>query len=804
MAARLTCLNDTRMPRGKRQSLAEAHPEIAIEWDFERNGDMSPNDVARTSSQMVHWKCKHRHTWEAQVRTRTLEQTRCPYCSGRLPSSENNLAVKRPDLVREWNYEKNGSKKPEDYLPASMASVWWICSKSHEWKVPISNRYDGNNCPYCSNRKVGYGNDLTSTHPDLASQWHPAKNGKLKPSAFVGGSKKRVWWQCSHGHDWKAQIGERVNGTGCPYCVKSAGGRRGASLASPDYNFALSCPDAASEWLQAENGRIKPENVTPNSGRKFWFQCSKGHEYQSTPARRSAGQGCSYCAGKLVAKNQSLAAVYPDIAAQWDSDKNPSSPNSFTPHSRKHAWWLCDKGHSWKAVIGNRSGRKSGCPFCAPTNKRASKENNITVTNPDLMEEWDVEANKGVDPKKLLAGSTRKVAWMCFRGHTWRAVVGSRATGRGCPKCRTAISGFELRIFSEVSGALKGVQHHQIIDGVECDILIDGLPRVAIEVDGRYWHRKKNLADLRKNRLLAERGIIVVRVRDHSLGKLGEHDVIIDEMALETSNIKLLIETVCALQGRSEPKWLTTYDSKESFRYEKKFQDLKGRLPLAMPGRSIAELHPNLAAMWDTAKNAPLIAGHFTPGSKYKAWWCCEKGHSFQRDIYSLMNSSPNCPHCSGAYTQGLKPVRENSFAAKCANLLWSWDHDKNDVTPYDISPGSNKPRFWICQNGHEWEVAPYRRQREGCPICAGYRLSPDRSLAVVAPEVAAEWYQPRNGSFTPSNVGTSSSKIKPWWKCRSCAHEWKAVLYDRAVRKTKCPKCGRRKRQAQKSTTTR
>jgi len=782
------------MKKTKRQSLAEAFPNLAKEWDSERNVDLSANDVARTSSLSVHWKCRYGHRWEAQVRTRTLESTKCPYCSGRLPTQQTSLAAKRPDLAREWNYRKNGKKVPGNYLPASMASVWWVCQRGHEWKTAINSRYAGNNCPYCSNRKVGYGNDLLNIYPALAHQWHPKKNGHLSPSAVTPGSSKRVWWLCENGHEWKAVVGERVKGTGCPFCVKAAVGKRKASRASSYYNFALVSPEAASEWLQRRNDGTKPENVTPNSGRKFWFLCSKGHEYQSTPARRTAGQGCSFCAGKLVSKKDSLAAKFPEISAQWDHEKNQEGPDSYTPYSRKHAWWICAKGHGWKAIIGNRTGRKSSCPYCAPTNKRASADNNISVTNPDLMEEWDFDANKGIDPKKLTAGSTKKVAWKCIRGHKWKAVIGSRASGRGCPKCRTSISAIELRIFSELAGALRQVKHHQIIDGIECDILVDGAPKVAVEVDGRYWHRNKRRADLRKNRSLAEKGVTVIRVRDHSLGQLSEHDVLVDEMALKTGDIGDLVETVCALQGKAVPKWLGNYESKDVFRYETKYRELQDRLPLAMPGRSIAELHPKLAEMWDEKRNAPLTPGHFTPGSNYEAWWRCNNGHTFQRRIYNFINKSPDCPHCRGRYNQGLKPIRENSFGAARPDLLWSWHAEKNNISPYEVAPKSNKSRFWICKEGHEWQTTPERRQKYGCPYCTGRKLSPDRSLAAVAPKVAEEWFQPKNGSITPRDVSTGSRKIKPWWKCRQCGHEWQAQIYDRAVRKTKCPKCGRKK----------
>ena len=45
----------------------------------------------------------------------------------------------------------------------SHKKVWWKCSKGHSYEAIVSNRTRaGSGCPYCSNKKAGYGNDLKS------------------------------------------------------------------------------------------------------------------------------------------------------------------------------------------------------------------------------------------------------------------------------------------------------------------------------------------------------------------------------------------------------------------------------------------------------------------------------------------------------------------------------------------------------------------------------------------------------------------------------------------------------------------
>ena len=61
-------------------------------------------------------------------------------------------------------------------------------------------------------------NNLLVKHPELAKQWHPTKNGKLKPYDVTPGSGKKVWWICEKGHEWEAVIANRTgDGRGCPH-----------------------------------------------------------------------------------------------------------------------------------------------------------------------------------------------------------------------------------------------------------------------------------------------------------------------------------------------------------------------------------------------------------------------------------------------------------------------------------------------------------------------------------------------------------------------------------------------------------
>ena len=140
------------------------------------------------------------------------------------------MQTTNPDLAKEWNYDKNNGLSPADVLPNSNKKVWWKCSKGHEWKAKPNARSRGTGCPYCLSTKVleGY-NDLQTVNPTLAKEWNYGKNKKLTPSDVMPNSNKKVWWKCSKGHEWQTTIAHRTNGNGCPVCSSER------NTSSPEY-----------------------------------------------------------------------------------------------------------------------------------------------------------------------------------------------------------------------------------------------------------------------------------------------------------------------------------------------------------------------------------------------------------------------------------------------------------------------------------------------------------------------------------------------------------------------------------------
>lgn len=343
---------------------------ILEEWDAEKNDPLTPDDVSYGSKKEVWWKCTNGHVWLAKVYSRT-GGSRCPYCQHRIPiKGVNDFASEHPELAQEWHPTLNGNLKPDQFFSGSHQRVWWQCAYGHIWQAEIKTRaLGGHGCPVCNHKKIVPSiNDLATYYPEIAKEWHPSKNGNLRPDQVSAGSSRRVWWKCKKGHEWQASIVSRTRtNNGCPYC--------GGKKVLPGFNDLESqYPEIAKEWHPSKNGVLTPKDVTPFSNRNVWWRCEKEHDYLAVVAARVGRHtGCPYCSNRRVLPGYNdLATTNQTVAKQWHPTLNGSlTPQDVTAGSRKQVWWQCEEGHVWQAVVYSRtSSRPTGCPICAGRGNR--------------------------------------------------------------------------------------------------------------------------------------------------------------------------------------------------------------------------------------------------------------------------------------------------------------------------------------------------------------------------------------------------------------------------------------------------
>ena len=789
----------------------------------------------------------------------------------------NELSIKYPELAKEWDYENNYPVTPDDVASRSNIKFWWICKNGHHYESTPDHRLRGSGCPICGNKKVlvGY-NDLATTHPDIAKEWHPTKNGNITPTQIVAGSNTKVWWLCSTcGDEWEQSPNVRTSARcDCPTCA-------GRKIKIGYNDLATVCPELLKEWHPTKNGNLKPTMVTRGSHKKVWWICNKAHEWEASPHNRSKGNGCPICGAEKAHKTQRLnsakannfAEKYPELLKEWDYYKNEENPNNYAVKSNFYVWWKCpDCGHSWKASIADRTTNNYGCPKCnlggtsfseqaifyyiqsyypatlnryknnkiefdvfIPDNQTAieydgkyyhgqknsllkenrkddycranhirlirirdsslpitnyaeiiscedanfksletaiqelllklqiniavniekdtskilanyrkrSQENSFASLFPNRAKEWNYEKNYPLTPDKVSAHSNHKVWWKCKKGHEWQAIIGNRIKGDSkCPYCsnRKVLIGF--------------------------NDLATTHPELANE-----WHYEKNT--IKPTEVVAGSNKKVW----WKCSKCGyEWETQIENRASGSGCIQCSREK----QGQT---WTKKSAQKNNF----------------------AIKFPEIAKEWHPTKNGDLKPNDFSSSSNQKVWWKCNTcGNEWKTQI--CCRTAPqgtNCPVCSIAKRVKSKSrnivLSKGSIVDKYPEIINQWHTTKNrDLKPENFAITSNKHVWWVCEKGHEWETSIYDRVGKGsiskCPYCYNLRVWKGyNDLESQYPEIAKEWNYERNDSTPDMYVYGSNKKV--WWKCSKCGYEWERAINMLTKKKDNsnyCPKCAK------------
>ena len=554
----------------------------------------------------------------------------------RKPEAGQSLADVNPNLAKQWHPTKNGDTTPHDVSVGSQVKAWWKCPKGedHEWDAVIADRHQRAGCAICSNYKVVKSNCLATLDPKLASEWHPTKNKDLTPEDVHPGSSRRVWWKCPKGddHEWQTVVHSRSFGRGCPVC---SGRKVVKSTCLSTVN-----PELAKQWHTTKNGDLSPEKIGPNSGKSVWWKCPKGidHVWKANVHNRHQGLGCPICSNQKVVLSNCLATLRPDLAQQWHPEKNGKlTPYDVVPGSGRSIWWQCSQGddHVWRATPNKRSEGR-GCPICI--GRKVVRSNSFVTLHPELAAQLHPTKNGNLDANKYRPYSNKTVWWKCPNGddHVWKTSFNMRVQGTGCPKCNSAKSAPELRVYCELKSIFPRTENRNKILGREVDVYVPEL-NLGIEYDGWYWHKDKAEIDKDKNKAL-EPAITLLRVREAGLEELSESDVLLPEQEISLGSMK---EILCAILANSrlnvsEHKTaIEAYLQRDDWAASYEFDRIQFETNGVVFERSISFLYPEIARDWHYELNHPLVPEQFTPSSRRKVWWKNHKGREWQADILS-------------------------------------------------------------------------------------------------------------------------------------------------------------------------
>lgn len=676
----------------------------------------------------------------------------------------------------------------------------------------------------------------------LMKEYNYEKNSDIDPNTIALKTHKKIWWRCSEGHEWEAEVASRARGVGCPYCSNYR--------ALAGYNdLATTEPQLAQEWNYEKNGSLKPSDVTSGSHKKVWWKCSKGHEWEESVKDRSSRNVCPYCANKRALPGYNdLLTANSELAKEWNYDRNGDlKPNQILPGTEKKVWWKCSEGHEWSASVYNRN-KGVGCPYCSNFAVLVGF-NDLATTNPELAAEWNYEKNGDLKPTDVTAGSHKKVWWKCSKGHEWNIAIKARSSGNNCPYCsnKKTLSGYNdfLTVYPELaaewsdknpispSEIIRGgdrkyywkcpLGHEDYLSSVDQRVNGQGCPvcaqqsqtsfpeqsiyyyvkklfpdainrytiekneidifipskLIGIEYNGYFAHKGKGKKDSEKRALLSAHGIDLILVKEFKWeAECHNAEFYIHERTTYDSISNLIREILDVLPSGEKVSVDCARDQTE----------IKSQYINSVRKNSIAYAMPEIIGEWDAEKNGDIKPEFVGRNSKLKYYWICPAcGYSYLAAPINRYRGT-GCPACAG------KVVNSgfNDLKTKHPEVLTEWDYEKNrDIDPGTLFYRSTKIVWWKCKNGHSWKKSIYSRtyNNSRCPYCSGKQvLSGYNDLQTKRPDLAEEWDYSLNET-TPDKIHYNNQTIQVHWICKQCGFKWVHTVSKR----DRCPECLRR-----------
>lgn len=565
-------------------------------------------------------------------------------------------------------------------------------------------------------------NNLAILYPDLALEWHPTKNGALTPYDVTAKSHKKIWWLGKCNHEWESAISHRTAGRGCPYCA-------GKKVLIGFNDLATFYPDLVKEWHPTKNGTLTPFDVTVTSGKKVWWQCDVGHEWEAIVSNRTKQKSsCPFCKGKKAIKGKNdLKTVNPKLAAEWHPTKNGAlTPSDMMRSSKRKIWWICSNGHEWQATLDSRD-KGHGCPYCSGRFAE-SGVNDLQTLRPDVARYWHPYKNGDVGPDKVTVSSGQEYWWLGDCGHEWKTRVATMCEKSGleiCPVCisQSRTSFPEQAIYYYAKLLFPDSISRYVAHGKEIDVLIPSL-NIGIEYDGLQYHTEDTRdKENKKDALFRELGINIFRLKERE-EFITEVDGFFvwyrpwQQYKRLNGALELLFQSIGAFCNIDLPEL--------DINIERDNAEILALYLKKKRNDGFAAKHPELLKEWHPTKNGNLDPWLIAEHSNQKFWWQCSNGHEWCVSLNSRVGKKTGCPVCGKIKQQ--ETYRKNLVAKKGSlleshpSLAEEWLLDENyPLTPSNVTAGSSQKVYWKCREcGNIWlaYISNRTRKGQGCPIC--------------------------------------------------------------------------------------
>ena len=404
--------------------------DLLLEWDIDKNGSLSPDNISYGSHKEVFWvcsKCETHYKKDIHARTRG---TGCGVCSGVGKNQHRRkLFDEYPLLKQELDLNKNSYESLKDVSAGSSQPIYWICNQGHSYDMPAVNKPKSKGCPYCTNKRVLVGfNDLETwckknNRHQILDDWDYKKNS-FSPSEITYGSNKKAWFKCHIcGYQWQTVVISRtLNHTDCKMCV------RRINSSFPEqcvYHYiALFFPDAINGdrtvlggpeldvWVPSLKFAVEYDGKTWHKDSSKDINKDELCGEHNIALYRIREKGCNklesndsfsfeYEYGDWNTLTKIIIEILKDIGI-----KNPNVDITRDEYEIKEKYYL------------------------------QSLADSLSNLYPNIASEWHPFKNGHILPDLVAAETHDQYYWLCPNGHTYKASVKNRVRmNSGCPYC---------------------------------------------------------------------------------------------------------------------------------------------------------------------------------------------------------------------------------------------------------------------------------------------------------------------------------------------------------------------------------
>ena len=323
---------DKQLKRFGNKTLVESHPQLADEWDYKKNGELTPYNVTAHLYKRVNWICHKGHHWAQYVSVRANLNVGCPYCKKEWGTSFPEQAI--------YFYLRKVTTAQNRYIFKGEEIDIFLGEK--EWNTAIE--YDG----------AYYHSTLKSQNREKKKNQCLADNGirliRIKEGDYDKVINGVIYVKYQSDHTYlKWVINEILKLCGKEQYIsqldidieRDRNQIYALFIRSEKENSIVArIPEVAKQWDYEKNGDIKPEYIPCTSHKKFYWKCEKGHSWKAEVNSRFMGHGCPYCAGIILSPGENdLLSQNPELVKDWDYDRNGDlTPDRITINNSKRVW----------------------------------------------------------------------------------------------------------------------------------------------------------------------------------------------------------------------------------------------------------------------------------------------------------------------------------------------------------------------------------------------------------------------------------------------------------------------------------